>query len=665
MEDYPNPSKDTVLVTGATGFLGEYLVRRLTGKYRVLALGRNRDKGRYLEKLGAVFCLGDFTDESQCARYFQDARFVIHAGALSSVWGTWDDFYQTNVAGTALVAKLCYQNKIKRLVYVSSPSIYSEKADRLSIREEQTPRKNMLNYYIQSKLMAEREIRRWNKRGLETVILRPRGLIGIGDTSLVPRLMRANRQTGIPLFRNGNNLVDLTSVENAALACELAMTAQGAQGQAFNITNGEPAPFQIRLEQFLDAAGEPPRYRNLPFPVLYCLAKIFEWAYPILHISGEPPLTRYTVCTLAFAQTLDIRRARETLKYEPEKTLAESIGEYGKWWKENARQTSRKNALFRKKAGKPRHSPKKTFAAENGPALVTQVKPYACGYCTNNLAFAFRRRPWEKRQFPAAAFWIHHKKLGNLLYDTGYSEQIFQQRPFLILYRLLNPVTLTPRQTICRQLQADGIRPESIKTILLSHAHPDHIGGLSQFPGYRLVAFKETLDRLENPKARMLMDKGLLPHKSCIIRKSLPKNQLYRHFLCSYFEQVYDLLGDGSIIGVRLDGHVKGQLGLWIPDKNLFLAADACWGNDLISSTRHMRWLPRSLQEDFSQYQDTLRQICRLKQDYPQIHIWFSHEPVQKGHLPQNRAMGLLPLTSIYAATFLRQDKKREGKHAS
>ena len=125
MEDYPNPSKDTVLVTGATGFLGEYLVRRLTGKYRVLALGRNRDKGRYLEKLGAVFCPGDFTDESQCARYFQDARFVIHAGALSSVWGTWDDFYQTNVAGTALVAKLCYQNKIKRLVYVSSPSIYS------------------------------------------------------------------------------------------------------------------------------------------------------------------------------------------------------------------------------------------------------------------------------------------------------------------------------------------------------------------------------------------------------------------------------------------------------------------------------------------------------------------------------------------------------------
>ena len=50
----------SVLITGATGFLGEYLVRRLVGEYRVLALGRNQEKGRYLEGLGAEFCPGDF-----------------------------------------------------------------------------------------------------------------------------------------------------------------------------------------------------------------------------------------------------------------------------------------------------------------------------------------------------------------------------------------------------------------------------------------------------------------------------------------------------------------------------------------------------------------------------------------------------------------------------
>ena len=89
--------------------------------------------------------------------------------------------------------------------------------------------------------MAEKEVEKWGKRGLETVILRPRGLIGIGDTSLVPRILHVNDSIGIPLFRGGRNLVDLTSVENVALACELSLTVKGAQGKIFNITNGEPA----------------------------------------------------------------------------------------------------------------------------------------------------------------------------------------------------------------------------------------------------------------------------------------------------------------------------------------------------------------------------------------------------------------------------------------
>ena len=264
--------KQTVLVTGATGFLGEYLVRRLVKEYRVLALGRNQEKGRGLEAYGAVFCPGDFTDRESCASYFEGVDYVIHAGALSTVWGKWEDFYQTNVVGTHLVAALCLVKGIRRLVYVSSPSIYTGREDQYQIREEQAPRQNNLNYYIKTKLMAERVIRKWEKRGLETVILRPRGLIGIGDTSLVPRLLRANGKTGIPLFRNGRNLVDITSVENVALACELAMKAPGASGKVFNITNGEPMAFGRILEQFLAAIGEKPRYLRLPFGAVYAVA---------------------------------------------------------------------------------------------------------------------------------------------------------------------------------------------------------------------------------------------------------------------------------------------------------------------------------------------------------------------------------------------------------
>ena len=629
--------KNTVLVTGATGFLGEYLTQRLTKRYRVLALGRNREKGKKLEEQGAVFCPGDFTRRESCAWYFQGVDYVIHAGALSTVWGEWEDFYRTNVLGTELVAALCRENGVKRLVYLSSPSIYTGKEDQYHIREDQAPKQNNLNYYIKSKLMAEAILRKWEKKGLETVILRPRGLIGIGDTSLVPRILTANAKTGIPLFREGRNLVDLTSVENVALACELSLTAEKAPGRAFNITNGEPMEFRNILEQFLRAIGEEPRYRRLPFGLVYALAGGLEWLYRTLRFAGEPPLTRYTVCTLGYAQTMDISPAREILGYVPEKTLAESIREYGAWWKANHGTGSPK--------GEEKSSQKRTrtypassdCGAEAGrkpgqphlptsPGKVEEVKIYPCGSCTNRLGIMFRGMRWEKREFPARAALIRHRELGHILYDTGYSEEIFRGGPGLWLYRLLNPVRLGKEEGICERLKKDGIPPETVKTILLSHAHPDHIGGLSRFPGCRLVAFGETLDALERPRIRNLVFRNLLPPKGCIEKRHTPGNPLENHFLNRYFGQAYDLFGDGSAIAVRLEGHVRGQMGLWIPDVNLFLAADACWGSDLVKATRRMRLLPRLLQKDFAAYEDSLKRICRMKRDYPQIRVVFSHQ---------------------------------------
>lgn len=596
--------RETVLVTGATGFLGEYLVRQLTGEYRVLALGRNRERGKKLEELGAQYCHGDFTDVKSCGRYFKGVQYVIHAGALSTVWGRWEDFFNTNVLGTSLVAGLCLKNQIKRLVYISSPSIYTEKKDRYRIREDQAPRKNNLNCYIKSKLMAEEVIRRWNRKGLETVVLRPRGLIGVGDTSLAPRLLRANTRVGIPLFNGGKNIVDLTSVENVALACRLALKAEKASGQTFNITNGEPMEFKTILESFLESIGEKPRYRNLPFGAVYAAAGFLEGIYRIFGLKGEPPLTRYTVCTLGFAQTMDIRKARTILGYSPEKTLAESIQEYGGWWK-----------------GKDQ---KKTI--QDPPSKVTKVRLYHCGSCANNLRLLFKGRGREIREFPAMAALICHKNQGNLLFDTGYSEQIYQGGFFLKLYRLLNPVRLEKDQTIASKLLQDGISPDSVKTIILSHAHPDHIGGLSLFEGYGLAASDEVMNALERHRLSDLVFKNMVPEKGAVRKKIRLENQLKQHFLCQYFDRVYDLFGDGSVIGVILEGHCKGQMGIWLPDFSLFLAADACWGNDLISSTPKMKLLPRLIQKDFKLYKKTLEKLCALKHDYPEIKIVFSHQ---------------------------------------
>ena len=64
---------------------------------------------------------------------------VVHAGALSTVWGPWEDFYQANVLGTKYVLEACRQTGTQRLVYVSSPSIYAAPKDQLAIKESDAP----------------------------------------------------------------------------------------------------------------------------------------------------------------------------------------------------------------------------------------------------------------------------------------------------------------------------------------------------------------------------------------------------------------------------------------------------------------------------------------------------------------------------------------------
>jgi len=603
MEKARSCNKKTVLVTGATGFLGEYIIKRLAPKYMVLALGRNKTKGKELEeKYKVKFCEGDFTDKESIDKYFYfyTIDYVIHAGALSTIWGKWQEFYKINVLGTQNIIDLCKEYGINRMVYISSPSIYSGKKDRFNIKECEAPKENTLNNYIRSKIKAEDIIKK--EKDLEIVTLRPRGLIGVGDTSLIPRLLEANNKTGIPLFNNGKNLVDITSVENVALACELALTAPGAAGEVFNITNDEPMEFKQILEMFLKEVGIPPKYLKLPFGIMFRIACLLEIIYNRLNLKGEPPITKYTICTLAFAQTMDISKAKDILGYKPEKTLKESCEEYGRFIRSA-------NAL-------------RSYKTHKKPGLIEQVSVYNCGYCKNNLGLVYKNIRGE-RTFPAKAFLIKHKENGYILFDTGYGKDILRNTPVLKIYRYLNPVLVSKNDIISKKLEKEGINPFNINKIIISHPHPDHIGDLKSFLNCKILSTKEVLNQIKKPKLRNLVFKSLLPKK--IITEEI-SNKIDNSFLCNYFDNIYDIFGDGSILGITADGHSKGSLMLYIPDLNLLLAGDTCWGKDLVKHTKQTTFISKIIQNNYKEYKNTLKAIVKLKKDNPKIKVIFSHD---------------------------------------
>ena len=165
--------------------------------YSIVAFGRNEKVGKALESERVQFVKGDLSSIEELRQAFQEIDAVVHAGALSTAWGPWKAFYQANVIGTQNVLDLCREYAVKRLVYVSSPSIYAAGKDQLNIKESDAPTENHLNNYIRSKLASEKLFSDYPD--VPSMILRPRGLFGVGDTSILPRFIILQMENQRPL----------------------------------------------------------------------------------------------------------------------------------------------------------------------------------------------------------------------------------------------------------------------------------------------------------------------------------------------------------------------------------------------------------------------------------------------------------------------------------
>ncbi len=311
-------------ITGATGFAGGHFASALVAAgHEVFGFGRNPDKAERLETQGVRFRSVDLRGRAGLAEAFQGLDLVVHAAALSSVWGAYSQFHENNVVGTENVVEACRVAGVGKLIYVSSSSVYFDFQDRFDIPESHELANPSPSNYTRSKVAAERAIQ--GASDLEWIVLRPRGIFGPGDSSIIPRVLRIARKGWFPLARGGEVLVDLTYVGNLVRVLELCIAAETkAWCQVYNVSNGQP----VRIVDFFDLvmAGlqVSPKKLNTPVWLMKSLAVGIEVFARIFGL-GEPPLTRYTAGLLCHHQTLDISKSRELLGYAPEVSIEEGI----------------------------------------------------------------------------------------------------------------------------------------------------------------------------------------------------------------------------------------------------------------------------------------------------------------------------------------------------
>ena len=313
------------LVTGGTGFLGQHLVRALLDAgHTTVLMGRNLSGSgvQTLVAAGARPLQADLRDKAALLQACRGAEVVFHVGALSAPWGARADFFSINVDGTRNVLQACQANGVRRLVYVSSPSVVFDGRDHILLQESAPYPKRFTSIYSLTKKLGE-DLVNTASLSMETVILRPKAMFGPGDVALLPRLISAARRGRLPQIGSGRNLVDLTFVDNVVHALLLAMDAKQAAGNIYTITNNEHIPLWPTIRTTLRRLGIPSNLRKVPLPLVLAIAGAMEAISAVTR--EEPTLTRYSAAILARTQTYDISAAKRDLAYTPPVPFAEGM----------------------------------------------------------------------------------------------------------------------------------------------------------------------------------------------------------------------------------------------------------------------------------------------------------------------------------------------------
>ncbi len=246
---------------------------------------------------------------------------------------------------------------------------------------------------------------------------------------------------------------------------------------------------------------------------------------------------------------------------------------------------------------------------------------------------------WRRIAFPATFALLEHPSRGALLFDTGYAPRFFEAtRPFPErLYRWLVPAAMGADQDAATQLAASGIGVAQVSTVVLSHLHGDHIGGLRDFPSARLVASgiqdlrgATPGRRLRGRAALSATGHGFLPallpddfSSRCVPVEDLPVVATGLPGLAGG----HDLLGDGSALAVPLPGHAPGHLGLWVPltqGPPVLLVGDACWLGETLGGDLPPAVVLR-LMGDGGVYTHTIRLLERIRRERPDVWVVPSH----------------------------------------
>jgi dihydroflavonol-4-reductase len=324
-----------ILVTGATGHIGNVLIRKLLDQgEKVRALIWRGEDTTPLKGLDVEQVVGDILEPASLEPAMHGVETVYHlAGIISIMPGRNPLVWQVNVEGTRNVLEAARHARIRRLIYTSSIHAIARAPHGVLMDESLGfDQNNPYGEYDRSKAAASLEVQKAAAIGLDAVIVCPTGVIGPYDFrgSEMGEVIRSASEAH-PMFyvEGAYDFVDVRDVAEGLIAAR----KHGRQGESY-ILSGQKLSVRYMLETVREVTGKAFSSIKIPFSLAEVAARYTPWYYR--RTKMKPRFTPYSLEVLQSNSNISCKKAMLELGYKP-RPIYESIADTVRWFLENRR----------------------------------------------------------------------------------------------------------------------------------------------------------------------------------------------------------------------------------------------------------------------------------------------------------------------------------------
>ncbi len=326
-----------VLVTGAGGFIGSYLLPQLLAAgHEVRGLALDEADAARIRSAGDVeVFFGDVTQVETLPPAAQGVDVVFHAAARVSDWGPWEAFEKLTLRGTENMLQAAIGAGVPRFLLFSTTGVYAPMPPGSPPLTEDAPYggpDSPWGSYGRSKVMAEQAVLRAQQEGLLTAtIVRPVSIYGPGDRTFIPRIIQFLRRPTAVWIGDRNPYTPFLFVTDVAEGIAAAGSSEKAAARIYTLG---PDP-EFRMRDFLLAVCReldirPPRF-TVPYAVAAALANLSEGWARLIRAKEPPSLTRMSLFLMTQDQRFDVSKAKRDLGWQSKVSMEEGVRRAAEW----------------------------------------------------------------------------------------------------------------------------------------------------------------------------------------------------------------------------------------------------------------------------------------------------------------------------------------------